>query len=114
MRMLLGADRVHVDDIGQIRDVGVEIVMALRGAERPGQRHPLDTFETVAQELVGPLGDDAGGVGVRGSTVGRVVLEAAVAGRVVRRRDDDTVGQRGVAAPVVGQDRVADRAGVGV
>ena len=56
--------------------------------------------------------DPAGHVGVGRPAVRRVVLEAAVAGRVVRRRDDDPVrGGRLRPAPaaVVGEDRVRDR-----
>ena len=66
-------------------------------------------LEPVAQDLVGALGDHARRVGVGGAAVGRVVLEAAVARRVVRRGDDDAVGQVAVAAAVERQDRVADR-----
>ena len=114
MRMPLGADRVDVDDVRQVGDVGVHVVVALRALQRPGQRHPLHRLEPVAQDLVGALGDHAGGVGVGGAAVGRVVLEAAVARRVVRRGDDDAVGQVAVAAAVERQDRVADRRRRGV
>ena len=99
---------------GRSDDVGVHVVVLLRGAQRPGQRHPLHVLEPVAQNLVGALGDDPGGIGVGRAAVGRVVLEAAVARRVVRRRDDDAVGQVGVAAAVERQDRVADRRRRGV
>src|SRR5262249_57342041 len=47
-----------------------------------------------------------GHVGVGGAAVGRVVLEAAVRGRVVRGRDDDAVGEMLRAAAVVGEDGV--------
>ena len=105
---LLGADGVHVDDVRQVVDVGVHVVVALRGLQRTGQRHPLHRLEPVAQDLVGPLGDHARRVGVGRAAVGRVVLESAVARRVVRRGDDDAVGQVAVAAAVERQDRVAD------
>ena len=49
--------------------------------------------EAARDQLVGPLGDDARRVGVGRAAVRRVVLEAAVARRVVRRRDHDAVGQ---------------------
>src|SRR5439155_4861995 len=78
----LGADRVYVDDVGQVLDVGVQVVVPLRALQRPGQRRPLHALEPLAQNLVGTLGDDTGRVGVGRSAVGRVVLEAAVARRV--------------------------------
>ena len=109
MRMPSARIACDVDDVRQVVDVGVHVVVALRGLQRAGQRHPLHRLEPVAQNLVGALGDHAGGVGVGRAAVGRVVLEAAVARRVVRRRDHDAVGQVAVAAAVEGQDRVADR-----
>ena len=47
----------------------------------------------LAQQLVGPVLDPLRDVGVGRAAVGRVVLEAAVLGRIVRRRDDDAVGE---------------------
>ena len=105
----LGADRVDVHHVGQVGDVGVHVVVPLGVLQRPRQRHPLHLGIAAAQNLVGALGDCTGGVGVGRPTVGWVVLESAVAGRIVRRGDDDPVGQRRTAAPVVGQDGVADR-----
>ena len=106
---LLGTDGVDVDHVRQVVDVGVHVVVALRGLQGTGQRDPLHGLEPVAQDLVGAFGDHARRVGVGGSAVGRVVLETAVAGRIVRRGDDDAVGQVAVAATVERQDGVADR-----
>ena len=78
-----GADRVEVDHVRQVRNVGIEVVVALHGLQRPGQGHPFHVAQTVTQDLVRPSGDRPGGVGVGGPAVGRVVLEPAVAGRVV-------------------------------
>ena len=88
-----------------------------------GRRRAADAGDAfAARPLEQPvrLGlDPAGDVGVGRAAVGRVVLEPAVVGRVVRRRDDDPVGQpaaggrRGVGsgdrpAPVRDEDRVGD------
>ena len=62
----------------------------------------------LAQQFVGPILDPTGDVGVGRAAVGRVVLEAAVFGRIVRRRDDDAVGQVLGAAAVVDEDRLRD------
>ena len=110
---LLGLDGVDVDDVRQVLDVGVHVVVPLGGLQRPRQRDPLHVGQAAAQNLVGALGDHARGVGVRRSAVGRVVLEPAVSGRVVRRGDDDPVGERTVAPAVELQDRVADGRGRG-
>ena len=52
--------------------------------------------------------DPSGHVGIGRAAVGRVVLEAAVLGRVVRRRDDDAVREVLVAAAVVDEDGPRD------
>ncbi len=74
------------------------------------------------EQLVRALGDPPGRVGVGGPAVRRVVLEAAIARGVVRRGDDDAVGESragraqarvGATAPLA--TRIArDTAGVGV
>ena len=61
-----------------------------------------------AQQLVGGVLDLLGDLGVGGTAVRWVVLEAAVLGRVVRRRDHDPIRLR-AAASVMGEDRVGDR-----
>ena len=58
-----------------------------------------DAGQAGGEQLVGAPGDPAGGVGVGRAAVGRVVLEPAVGGRVVRRRDDDAVGEPGAGRP---------------
>ena len=105
---------MNVDGVRQVGDVGIQVVVALGRTQGTRQRRASHLFEAAAQDLVGPRRDGTGGVGVGGPAVGRVVLEAAVAGRVVRGRDDDAVGQAGLTSPVVGQDRVADGRSRGV
>ena len=55
------ADGVHVEDVPQIADVGVEIVVPVRrrGAQRLLVRDALHAVETVLHELVGPGFDPA-------------------------------------------------------
>ena len=59
-----------------------------------------------AEQVVGPVLDPAGDLRSGRPAVGRVVLEPAVGGRVVRGRDDDAVGAGATA--VVRQDRPRD------
>ncbi len=82
--------------------------MGGRRAERALVRHARDARVARAQQLVGAVLDPAGHVGVGGPAVGRVVLEAAVLRRVVRRGHHDAVRLVRGAAPVVDQDRVRD------
>ena len=53
-------------------------------------RHALDAL-VVGKQLVGAGGDGVGGFGRSRAAGDGVVLEAAVGGRVVGRRDDDAV-----------------------
>ncbi len=105
-----GADGVQVQDAGQIGDVRAEEVVPLGGVrgERAGVRQAAHVLEAARDDLVGAVLDPGGGVGGRRAAARRVVLEAAVGGRVVRRGDDYAVGEARGAAPVVGQDRVRD------
>ena len=77
------ADGLHVDDVGQVLHVGQDEIDLVDEwppgsparkacASRRGCRR--------AQQLVGPVLDPVRDVGVRRAAVGRVVLEAAVAG----------------------------------
>ena len=81
------------------------------------ERHAGDAVEAVrARCLEDPVRlvlDPARDIGVGGTAVGRVVLEAAVLGRVVRRRHDDAVGEAaaGRTVAVGDEDRVRDRGG---
>ena len=104
------ANRVHVDHVLQIPHVRQDEVFLVRGrrSERALERDPLHTVEPCAQQLVGAALHPGGDVGVGGAAVGRVVLEAAVLRRIVRRRDDDPVRQLRRAAAVIGEDRPRD------
>ena len=105
------ADRVEVEHLRQVVDVGAEEVVGADGRARLGEGHPSHARDVAADQLVGAGGDDARRVGVGRPAVRRVVLEAAVLGRVVRRGDHDPVGEaRARRTPLVGaDDRVADR-----
>ena len=103
-------DRRHIDDVPQIADVRVEIVVPVRG--RGAQRLLVwDAFhacEAALHQFIRPGFDPAGDAAIGRSPSGGVVLESAVVRRIVRRRDDNAVGEpsaRGAPA-VVAQDGV--------
>ena len=110
------ADHVEVDDICQVGDIAAHVVVALGGRRR--QRllvvHALDASQVRRQQLVGLGLDPLGHVAVGRAAVGRVVLEAAALRWVVRRGDDDAVGQALLAATVVAEDGMGHRRGRGV
>ena len=102
------ADRVEVDDRGQVVDVGGDVVVAVHRSGRRRPRASTPSRPASSSSFASRSIHDVTSVPA-GPAVGRVVLEAAVLGRVVRGRDDDPVGGPRSAAAVVGQDRVRDR-----
>ncbi len=107
-----GSDRVDIDDVLEVADVDVaEVVGAERVQVDIGVAHPSDALESGRDERIRTICDPSGRVGIGRSTVRRVVLEAAVARRVVRWSDHDPVTAGRVIerqAAVVGEDRVAE------
>jgi hypothetical protein len=79
-----------------------------RGGARPLEGDPPDVPVPRLEQLVRPPLDDRRDRRVGRPAVGRVVLEAAVLGRIVRRGDDDAVGEPRGAAAVVDEDGVGD------
>ncbi len=100
------ADRVHVDDFAQIVDIGANIIVRVRtgGFDRRCVGDALHSRIVRFEQLIGPPLDNAGDVGVGRAAVGRIVFEAPILGRIVRRRDDDAVAQLLAATVIVYQD----------
>ena len=109
-------DGFHVDHVAEIFDVGGDEIVGDGGGgcEGVGIVEALDFVVVIGQQFVGAVGDPAGGIGVGRPAVGRVVLEAAVVRRIMRRGDDHAVGQPFGAALVVGKNGVGDDGGGGV
>ena len=80
----------------------------MSAAERSGVGDALDPFEAGGDEFIGAILDPLGGRGVGRAAVGRVVLEAAVLGWVVRGRDDDAVGAVELQVAIAGKDGVRE------
>ncbi len=75
---------------------------------RPLIRDAFYSSQTVFEKAVRGALDGPRNVGVRRAAIGRVIFEAAILGRVVRRRDHDAVGKTIGAALVGGEDRMRD------
>ena len=75
-----------------------------RRLERGIERHAFHAGIVAAQQFVRAILHPVGHVRVGRAAVGRIVFEAAVLRRIVRRRDDDAVGQTGLASAIVNND----------
>jgi hypothetical protein len=107
---LRAANGVHVEHVGEIVNVRIEIVVPVGrgGAKSFLEGNPLHTFEAILEKLVGLRLDPGSDGGFRRSAVWGVVFEPAVMRRIVRRRDDDAVGESRLAPAVVSENRVGD------
>ena len=106
-QMQLGiADGIEVDHVDQIGNVGVHVVVTMGGAglERLLVTDAFHASQFIGQQLVGLGLDPLGDVGVCRAAVGWVVFVATALWRVVRRRDDDAVGQARSTAAVVAKN----------
>ena len=81
------ADRFHVDDVGEVGDIGPDIVMAMHASRfaRAVVGDALDALEAVFEKAVRGALDRPGDIGIRRTAVGRIVFETAILGRIVRR-----------------------------
>ena len=104
-----GPDRFHVQDAGQVGDVDAREVVAAHLPDGLVVGDALYARQAGAQKLIGVALNRAGHIGVRRTAVGRVVLEAAVLRRVMRRGYHDAVCQAVDPVAVVGEDGVGDR-----
>ena len=78
-------------------------------AQRLLEGNPFSTLKSILEELVRSFLDPISDTGFRRTTVGRVVLEAAVIRRIMRWRDDDSVGESSFSPAVVGENRMRYR-----
>ena len=87
--------------------------MRMRGGGAAGtlERYPRHAAQAVGNEGVGLLFYPLRDVSIRRPAVGRIVFEAAESRRVVRRCDDDAVGEAALATAIVGENRVRDYRG---
>ena len=95
-------------------DVAAEEVVACRRAARAAARRRSRRTppRSASRSRLASSWIQRRDVGVGRAAVGRVVLEAAVLGRVVRRRDDDPVGQAGSSGRDCGRGSRATAPGV--
>ena len=104
------ADRLHIDDVFEVADIGKDIVDRVNPLrnERPVPGNPAHRIGPGGHQFIRPVLDPRRGFRRGRPSFGRIVLEAAVFGRIVRRRDDDAVREAALLAPVVDEDRARD------
>ena len=113
---LCAANDLHVDYIAKVARVGVEVVVPMgcgrpkRLLERNSVNAPQATFEKLVRLHLDPVSDDW----TRRPADWGIVLEAAVMGRIMRRRDHDAIGKTCFPPTVVRQNRVGNGRGRGI
>ena len=83
-------DSPEIQGIDEVLAIGAQVIEALHLRDHIRVRPPAD-FGAISEQGVGTRRDHARRVGIGRAAVWRVVLEAAIARRVVRRRNDDAV-----------------------
>ncbi len=106
-------NRVHVNDVAQIVDIGNDEVFLPcgHGLQRGDERQALHAGVFFIKQDIRAVLYPFCGVCVGGAAVGRVVLEAAVLRRIVRRRHDNAVGEMILTTAVVGENGMRNNRG---
>src|SRR5579862_6239980 len=101
---------IQVDDTTEILDIGAQkVVLVCRGrVKRFLEGDSLYALQRPSQEFIGFRFDPESYARIGRSSMRRIVLKTAVAGRVVRGRDYDTVCETGLSTSVVTQNRMRD------
>jgi hypothetical protein len=104
------ADGADVHNIPQVLDIRHDEIFLVRsrGLDSGCVGHPLHAPVSHAEQFVRPVLDPLRRVGVRRTSVGRVVFEAAIFRRVTRRSDYDSIGEVIFAAAIIYQDVARD------
>ncbi len=107
---LRAANGVHIDHIGEVSDVGAEIVVPVRrgGVKGLFESDPLQTQKVILEKLVCLRLDPGGDIRFRRSAVRGIVFESAVMWRIVGGRDHDPVGKSRLSPAIVCQNCMGD------
>ncbi len=110
----LGND-LHINNAVQVRDIGCHIVVLMNVLclQRLLYSDSLNRFQLVFKDLVGSILDQVSHISIRRASVGRIVFESSVRGRVMGRSNDYAVTERFI-RPVAGQDGVGDNRSRGI
>ena len=81
------------------------------GAKCPFEKNPIHTYQASLEKPVRPGFDPVCDGRCRWPTIGWIVFEPTVVGRIVRRRDNDSVSKTGASPTVVHKNRVRNNGG---
>ena len=100
------ANRLHIDDVVQILDIRQHEVLLVCRSSLEGRRgrHTLHTGIRGPQQLIGAVFDPTRNVCIRRPAVGRIVLETSILRWIVRRGDNNAIGQVFLATSVLNQN----------
>ena len=104
------ANGLHIDNALEIANVRQNeiFLMCARSFDGFVKRDALYLAVCCTQQFVGAILNPAGCVGIGGTAVRRVVLEASVFRRIVRRGDENAVGQMFFTISVVNENGSRD------
>src|SRR5260370_586763 len=101
-----GAARPHVDDVSEVGDIGPDVIVAVNASRFTCAviGDAFDAPQTILEKAVGGALDHRSDIGIRRAAIGRIIFEAAIIRRIMRRPDHDAVGNAALPALVMGQD----------
>src|SRR6516225_8372633 len=110
-----GADSLRVHHIPEVFDVGKDEIFLVsgRGAQRGCVRYAFNNGFSTSEQFVRPVLDPSRRARVGRAAIRRVVLEASVLWRIMRRCDHNVIGEVIFAAAIVDQDGARDDWGRG-
>ena len=104
------ANHIKIDHAGKVLHVGLHKIDRVGGGcfQSGFIRRTFYIPIVLPQQIVRAILNPFGNRGIGRAAFGRIVFEAAVGGRIVRRRDHDAVGQARGATAIVSQNRARD------
>src|SRR5665811_1328591 len=99
------ANLLHIDNIGEVDHIGHDVIVSMNAGclARTFQGNATYTVQLPFEEIVRSRFDPAGDIDIGRSAIRRIVFETTIVRRIVRRGDDDAVGQSVPTPLVVGQ-----------
>ena len=89
------ADRLQINNVWQIGRIAADIIVAVNavGRDRTRVGHAAHIAQFVSDELIGEALNPSRCIDICRTAIRRIVFEAAILRRIVRRRDHNAVGQ---------------------
>ena len=108
---------LHINHTAKVADIGRDVIMAVDACtcQGAGDRHAFDCAIARGEQRVGRALNGTRHVGIGRATMGRVIFETAIIGRIMRRADNNAVSATPIAPGfttlIIGEDGVRDDRG---